>query len=477
MQKKVIATLISGAFAGAAGVAYAGPISVASVTTYSSEAISAGGSAVSIVAPAVAYSVTNPIAAGSSVVVRLSVDSGSLSGCPNLTFSGTAGAVVTVGAGAVAGSVNCDYTVGVATQAIPSNATANFASGGSVSAVASLATAGGTLNATVAIRTVGGATVEQNSAAIATSAASFTYSLASSSSYTTPESRRIDVTLTSPSTGFTATSGNSTAANHVNLGRVRVTKTAGTQVAADGVTPVNFTTAGVQSLTLAVTGNFAATSATFLSNSQTCGTVTASLAGNASIATVTSANIIDALSSGSGANRDIFICYQDTGTGVIPTSQFAVSNASFFASTTSSAFTVSSAAATGDIYNLTLNGSQIDIRNYVPSNTSGWFSAYRIINTGAVPAVVTGQVIAVNGTLGTPTALTGSIPARGVVVLSAAEIESALGAITADGGVGPRLRLTAPTDSLRVQAFACQPNGTCFLNSDAQAADSGSSDK
>lgn len=474
MQKKVIATLISGAFAGAAGVASAGPISVASVTTYASEAIAAGGSSVSIVAPALAYTVTNPVAVGSNVVVRLSVDSGSLSGCPALTFSGTAGAVVTVGAGAVSGSLNCDYAVTTATAPIPSNATANFAAGMSVSGASSLATAGGALNATVAVRTSGGSTVESNSTAIANSAAAFTYSLTSSSAYTTAETRRIDVAALPPNTAFTAASGNSTVANTVNLGRVRVSDTAGTQFAPDGVTPVDLSTAGVQRLSLTVTGTFAATSATFLSNLQTCGTVTASLGGNTSAVTVASANIIDALSSGAGANRDIFICYQDTGTGAIPTSQFAVSAASFFASTVSSAFTVSSSAATGSLYNLTLNGTQIDIRNYVPDNTFGWVSAYRIINTGAVAAAVTGQFINIDGTLGsTAAAITASIPSGGVAVVSAAQIEAALGATTAPGGVGPRLRLTASTDSLRVQAFACQPNGNCFLNSDAMGVDAG----
>jgi len=469
MQKKVIATLISGAFAGAAGVAYAGPISIASVTTYATEAI---GATTQIANPAVAYSLTNPLAAPSSQTVRFSVDSGSLASCPTLVFTGTAGAALTIGAGArVSNNTACDFSVAVALGApVPSNATLSF-TGGTVVGATALSTSGGVVNVTVQVRDNGGNVVESNTGALARSANAWTATVTASSAFATPETRRIDVAANPPLTAFTA--NGIAVAGVVNLGRVRVAETTGQQFAGNGTTEVNFANSTTQTLSLTVTGTFQATTSTFLSGSSDCGTAlagsTLTLNAGRTSGTVTGVDITGVTPVSSV--KDVFVCYSDNGTGVIPVSQFAISAGSYDA--TNAAFTTLTALS-GGLYNLTLNGSQIDIRNYVPSNTSGWTSAYRIINTGAVAAAVTGQVILADGTLGATSALiSSSINPGGVAVVSAAQIEAALGAITAVGGVGPRLRLTAPTDSLRVQAFACQPNGACFLNSDAMGVDAG----
>jgi len=471
MQKKVIATLISGAFAGAAGVAYAGPISIASVTTYATEAI---GATTQIANPAVAYSLTNPLAAPSSQTVRFSVDSGSLASCPTLAFTGTAGAALTIGAGALASNnTACDFSVAVATAPVPSNATLSF-TGGTVVGATALSTSGGVVNVTVQVRDNGGNVVESNTGALARSANAWTATVTASSAFATPETRRIDVAANPPLTAFTA--NGIAVAGVVNLGRVRVAETTGQQFAGNGTTEVNFANSTTQTLSLTVTGTFQATTATFLSGASDCSTQlpgsTFTLNAGRTSGTVTGVDITGVTAGSSG--KDVFVCYSDPvgATGVIPVSQFAISAGSYDA-TNAAPFTTATALS-GGLYNLTLNGSQIDIRNYVPSNTSGWTSAYRIINTGAVAAAVTGQVILADGTLGATSALiSSSINPGGVAVVSAAQIEAALGAITAVGGVGPRLRLTAPTDSLRVQAFACQPNGTCFLNSDAMGVDAG----
>jgi len=472
MQKKVIATLISGAFAGAAGVAYAGPISIASVTTYATEAI---GATTQIANPAVAYSLTNPLAAPSSQTVRFSVDSGSLASCPTLVFTGTAGAALTIGAGTrVSNNTACDFSVAVALGApVPSNATLSF-TGGTVVGATALSTSGGLVNVAVQVRDNGGNVVESNTGALARSANAWTATVTASSAFAPPETRRIDVAANPPLTAFTA--NGIAVAGVVNLGRVRVAETTGQQFAGNGTTEVNFANSTTQTLSLTVTGTFQATAATFLSGTSDCGTVlagsTLTLNAGRTSGTVTGVDITGVTAGSSG--KDVFVCYSDAvgGTGVIPVSQFAISAGSYNA-TNAAPFTTATALS-GGLYNLTLNGSQIDIRNYVPSNTSGWTSAYRIINTGAVAAAVTGQVILADGTLGATSALiSSSINPGGVAVVSAAQIEAALGAITAVGGVGPRLRLTAPTDSLRVQAFACQPNGACFLNSDAMGVDAG----
>jgi len=450
MQKKVIATLVSSAFAGVAGVAQAGPISVASVTTYATEAIT---SSATITLPGIAYSLTAPLAVSSTQTVRLTLDSGSVATCPSLAFTGTGGAALT------------------------------FTATGVSSAPTALAVAGGgAINATAAILTQGGTLVESSSGVVANSAAAWAIAAVSSSTLTTPETARVNVAATPALTAFLdAQTGDVTgqAANGpVNLGRVRVTNTAGIQVEVGGSTAVSFANSATQGLTLTVTGSFGSGSSVYVSTSASCGAspglgaLTQNAGRTSASTTVSIANAV-ITDPAEGGSKDVFVCYTVAGgSNTIPTTQFAVSGSLTAISAAPS--TTTSALASTNIYNLTLNGSQVDIRNYVPNNTTGWISAYRIINTGAVSAAVTGQFIGVDGALvGTGNVIVGNLVSGGVAVVSAAQIEAAIGAISATGGVGPRLRITAPTDSLRVQAFACQPNGNCFLNSDAQGIDGG----
>lgn len=483
MQKKVIATLVSSAFAGVAGVAQAGPISVASVTTYATEAIT---SSATITLPGIAYSLTAPLAVGSTQTVRLTLDSGSVATCPSLAFTGTGGAALTFTATGVSGGASapgqCSWSVTVATAPVPSNAILSF-TGGTLSAPTALAVAGGgAINATAAILTQGGTLVESSSGVVANSAAAWAIAAVSSSTLTTPETARVNVAATPALTAFLdAQTGDVTgqAANGpVNLGRVRVTNTAGIQVEVGGSTAVSFANSATQALTLTVTGSFGSGSSVYVSTSASCGAspglgaLTQNAGRTSASTTVSIANAV-ITDPAEGGSKDVFVCYTVAGgSNTIPTTQFAVSGSLTAISAAPS--TTTSALASTNIYNLTLNGSQVDIRNYVPNNTSGWISAYRIINTGAVSAAVTGQFIGVDGALvGTGNVIVGNLVSGGVAVVSAAQIEAAIGAISATGGVGPRLRITAPTDSLRVQAFACQPNGNCFLNSDAQGIDGG----
>lgn len=485
MQKKVIATLVSSAFAGVAGVAQAGPISVASVTTYATEAIT---SSASITLPGIAYSLTAPLAIGSTQTVRLTLDSGSVTTCPSLAFTGTGGAALTFTATGDSGGASapgqCSWSVTVATAPVPSNAILSF-TGGSLNAPTALAVAGGgAVNATAAILTQGGTLVESSSGVVANSAAAWAIAAVSSSTLTTPETARVNVAATPALTAFLdAQTGDVTgqAANGpVNLGRVRVTNTPGVQVELGGSTAVSFANSATQGLTLTVTGSFGSGSSVYVSTVASCGAspglgALTQNAGRTSASNATAISIANAVIAdpAEGGSKDVFVCYTVAGgSNTIPTTQFAVS-ASLTAISAAPSTTTSALAST-NIYNLTLNGSQVDIRNYVPNNTSGWISAYRIINTGAVSAAVTGQFIGVDGALvGTGNVIVGNLVSGGVAVVSAAQIEAAIGAISATGGVGPRLRITAPTDSLRVQAFACQPNGNCFLNSDAQGIDGG----
>jgi hypothetical protein len=484
MQKKVLVTLISSAFAGVAGVAHAGPISVASVKTYATEAI---GSATQIAIPPVAYSLSNPIALGSTITTTFSVNSGSVTTCPALAIVSSGGATLAgpfagvEGGTAAPGECSYEYTVGVA---VASNSTLSF-TGGTVAGATALRTDGGSVVATVSVGPQGGGVTESNFGAIANSANAWSVSATASSSFATPEVSRVDVTAPTPLTRFTDgtvdATLNSQTTRIIVLGRVNTTANPGTQHLPDGATSYDFASATAENWSLTVTGSFATGSSVFISGTSTCSGTAATFTLNTGLTSGTATVDINGLT---GALADdttfnAYVCYQagNTTTTVIPTAQFAVSGG--FTPAVGAATSTTKDLASTNLYNLTLNGVRIDVRNYVPNAFAGWFSAYRIINTGAVAAGVRGQFIGQDGALiGTAQALTTApIPAGGVVVLNSADIEGVLGAASAPGGVGPRLRLTAPTDSLRVQAFACQPSGPCFLNTDAMVADDGGAAK
>ena len=102
---------------------------------------------------------------------------------------------------------------------------------------------------------------------------------------------------------------------------------------------------------------------------------------------------------------------------------------------------------------LGFNGSQRDVRSYIPAGSVGYTSFVRTINTGSVSAAVTGQWLYENGTTSTPATLIASLVGGASSTLSSAQVEAVLGAPTVIGSNRPRLRLTAPTNSLDVQSF------------------------
>lgn len=106
-----------------------------------------------------------------------------------------------------------------------------------------------------------------------------------------------------------------------------------------------------------------------------------------------------------------------------------------------------------NLYSLGLNGSQRDVRSYIPASTVGYTSFVRVINSGVIAAPVSGQWIYENGTSGTAAVLIASHPAGGAVTLNSVQIEAALGAPSVIGNNRPRLRLTAPTTALEAQSF------------------------
>jgi hypothetical protein len=114
------------------------------------------------------------------------------------------------------------------------------------------------------------------------------------------------------------------------------------------------------------------------------------------------------------------------------------------------------AATTG--FALDYNGSQVDVRNYVPAAVTGWTTIVRVINTGTVAAKVSGAVIdETTGAVGTAGTLVTSLAAGAAATLNSTDIEAALGPI--GSAARPRIRITAPTNTMDVQTYVFNPNG------------------
>jgi len=110
------------------------------------------------------------------------------------------------------------------------------------------------------------------------------------------------------------------------------------------------------------------------------------------------------------------------------------------------------------LYAVRFNGQQIDVRNYVPVALTGWTTFLRIVNTGSIAAAVSGAFInETTGVVGTAGVLISSLPAGASRTLDSTQIEAVLGAQTATAR--PRIRITAPTNSMEVQTYVFTPAG------------------
>lgn len=133
---------------------------------------------------------------------------------------------------------------------------------------------------------------------------------------------------------------------------------------------------------------------------------------------------------------------------------------------TSAVATDKPTTASGTGYALGYNGSQVDVNNYVPSTVTGYSNTLRIMNTGTVSAAVSvAKIDSTTGAVGTSGVL-GTVAAGATTNFTASQIESVIGTIPATER--PRLRLTAPTNGMKVQSFLGQPNGTTSDFSSAQ---------
>jgi hypothetical protein len=114
---------------------------------------------------------------------------------------------------------------------------------------------------------------------------------------------------------------------------------------------------------------------------------------------------------------------------------------------------IATASATG--YALSYNGSTIDTNAFWGSAVSaaGYSSYVRVINTGSVAAAVSMAYIdPTTGAAGTSAVVITSLAAGTSKMLTAKEIETAVGASPFGYSAG-RLRVTAPTNGMKTQSF------------------------
>jgi hypothetical protein len=138
------------------------------------------------------------------------------------------------------------------------------------------------------------------------------------------------------------------------------------------------------------------------------------------------------------------------------------------AATVAAASTNDSIAPTsGNGYSLAYNGSIVDVQTYWPGGLAAFgFNSYlRITNTGSVTAAISAQHFSTVGALtGTATILTvgklptGTLAAGQSVLIPSGQIDSLIGAAPSALDSG-RIRISAPTDGLRVQSLLQSANG------------------
>jgi hypothetical protein len=488
MEKRLIATMVAAAFAGTAGVAVAGPISVASIGTYASETI--GASVVNIALGNVAYTLSSPFAIASTQTVKYALSS-KMATCPvlgvidGITGVASTATVTAPGAPSGTGTTTCSYTVTVLANAVPANSILNFTAAAADKTSGAVLAGGSPLAATITVFDSTGTAVETNTASVAVSAQALSAVWQASapavaaSAFPTAEASKVNVAAVPVGHSFTldadATPAN---ANTIVLGAFQLRENSGTFLDSNGVAKVNLAALTTNKWTLAVSGPFPANTnagVVFASGTASCA---AALAGAFTLTAGTATGTLDGIALGLPAvsPQTAYLCYTpNVGLGVgktlaIPTGQFTGS-ATTAAATAITATAMQGETAAGNLYNLASNGAQVDVRVMTTAGTTGWNTVLRIINTGVVAAPVTGTYLPADGSAGATGTLVTSLAAGATVMLSAAQVETALGVTLPSTGNPPRIRVSAPTDSLRVQAWVQSPNGAWFMGTPSQGSE------
>ncbi|MDE2367955.1 MAG: hypothetical protein KGN16_03205 [Burkholderiales bacterium] len=334
-----------------------------------------------------------------------------------------------------------------------------------------------------------------------------------SATYTTPEKGRVDVLI--PSLGkFFTNDGDVTLASTslLNIGQVSV-KDKSVLFDLNGTAPYSSkgptfgtnpnTGAGVveaNALTINVAGAFqtAANGGSFFASlnadcttTLAAGTIAAD--GKSATVTLSAANVAALAGAPNTAASPVNLCYASTNANVIPVSQFMVTGGSLgkYANSLEAANPV----CPSNIYNLQSNGVRVDVRNYLPGvvkTASGWYTILRVINTDPVQTVSpVVQALLANGTLGASSLLdvvssvdgkSGPFKPNEVRYYTSDKIDAALNAAATasaptfganDVGGNARLRITAPSSSIRIQNYIFNPSNGNFVEASGSQGDDG----
>lgn len=272
----------------------------------------------------------------------------------------------------------------------------------------------------------------------------------------TAETQRIDLTATAPSSRFTTPGGtlsNTNSATIINLGGFRFTNAAGTQALLDGTTDYTIATRG-SNMSGTVTGVFKAGSTVHIDSGAGCATATLATATLNSTTAPTVATFTGAALPVTAT--DYFVCYTVAAT----TPAIPVTQPTLALTVNKTAGTDQTDTVSATLYNLQLNGQQVDVRSYVPVGNTGYTSWVRVINTGTVAAPVSGQFLYADGTVGTAGTIISNLAAGGSMSLNADAVEAGIGAPTGGAAARPRLRVTAPTNGMQVQSFISNPDNS-----------------
>ena len=391
----VLQAAVAGAFLAMAGGVQAGTLSQAGANRFAVEVFGpTATSALAITATPVVYTFNTPggivVNPGGIIYTYHRIAGGTLAIDPLAAEYTLGGGIADIAA--AVGSVSGDKTT-VQITLTNTNPTANvvIGVGGTLTWTP---TAGSIKDVNTTLATVGGAVSMQASVAssavtantgtalpadldnglstalnIAVGAQAITGTVTASSSLAIVETQRVDLTATAPGSRFTtpgATLSNANSATVVNLGAFKFTDSATTAMMKDGATV--YSVASSQTATTlsgTVTGSFKGTSTMTIATDVTCTTaIVAGAAGTLNTA-LTTFTFTGGTIPATATNN--YLCYTVPATTAqiplgTPTASFTFGKATG---------TDAATTAAGSLYTLQFNGSQVDVRNYVPAAVTG----------------------------------------------------------------------------------------------------------
>ena len=478
MKKRnvVLHTAIAAAVLAMAGAASAGTLTGS--TTFASEVFGAGSTTLALRPTVLTYTFSTPggivlnPGGAVNVYVRLSGGATLAAGAPaagvtagsvvaGLGLTPTVSAVSTDGTTFVVTLTNGtagNITIGVGstlTWAPAAGAVITNTSAGSVSVQGSASVLAANLNAVALPADVDGGV--SNVLVWTSTAEAITSALAASSAFPfnaagVAETTRIDLTVASAGSRFTNAApfpnANAASTTIVNLGGFRFSETAGTQALVDGAT--DYTLAGRSTAATfagTVVGSFKTGSTATVATDVTCTAGVGVLSTGTLNAGLTTFTWTGGTLPTAGTNY--YVCMTVPATvGAIP---MTAPTANFTFTKTAATDVADSVA--GTLYNLQQNGATVTVRNYMPASFAPGFSqVVRLINTGASTAQVSVAVADdATGVTGASALIGSPVAPGGVLRLSQAQIEAAVGAVA--NTARPRLVFTAPTSSMEAQSL------------------------